>query len=1022
MSDNDNSLFERLGGEPAVDAAVDLFYRKVLGDDSIKRFFRSTDMDDQRAKQKAFLTMAFGGPNNYSGKDLTDAHARLVDDGLNDSHFDAVAGHLNATLKELGVPDDLIGEAMAIAASTRDDVLGKTNQAEASEEGNTAVADTASSAAVSDNAEVIELHSMLDSMPINVMMADPNTLELTYLNKASKDTFKAIEALLPISADEVLGSCIDIFHADASHQRGILADASNLPISTHIKLGDETLDLLVSPVFDGEGNYTNAMATWSIISEKVKADAESDRLQQMVENMPINVMMADPQTLELTYLNKSSRDTFKAIEHLLPVKAEDVLGSCIDVFHKDPAHQRSILTDASNLPVNSFIKLGDETLDLAVSAVNDKNGNYIAAMATWSIVTEKVKADAEADRLRQMVENMPINVMMADPQTLELNYLNKSSRDTFKAIEHLLPVKADDVLGSCIDIFHKDPAHQRSILTDASNLPVTSFIKLGEETLDLAVSAVNDKDGNYIAAMATWSIVTEKVKADAESDRLQQMVENMPINVMMADPETLELTYLNKSSRDTFKSIEHLLPVKSEDVLGSCIDIFHKDPSHQRKILRDSSNLPVASHIMLGSETLDLAVSAVNDKNGNYIAAMATWSVITEKVKADAESVRLQRMIEEMPINVMMADRETLELTYINRQARETLKSLQHLLPVNAEELLGQCIDIFHQDPSLQRRLLADVSNLPHSAKISLGDETLRLDVSAVIDASGNYIGPMVAWSVITGQVRIATNVSEVVDVVASAATELKASAESMVTSAEQTASQSTAVAAASEEVTSNVQTVSAAAEQLSSSVNEISRQVAESTRISEDAVAETDRTNEVVQGLAEAAQKIGDVVKLISDIAGQTNLLALNATIEAARAGEAGKGFAVVASEVKSLANQTAKATEDIAAQVGNIQSATNDAVGAIKGVGETINKLSEIATSISSAVEEQGAATGEISRNVQEAANGTQEVTGNITQVSTNASESGQSASQVLSAADGLSEEAEKMRTQITEFLDTI
>jgi len=901
MSDNDNSLYERLGGEPAVDAAVDLFYRKVLGDDSIKMYFRSTDMDDQRAKQKAFLTMAFGGPNSYSGKDLTNAHAHLVDDGLNDSHFDAVAGHLNATLRELGVPDDLIGEAMAIAAGTRHDVLGKANQATAAEEWNTAVADTASSAPVANNDEVVQLHSMLDSMPINVMMADPNTLELTYLNKASKDTFKAIEALLPISADEVLGSCIDVFHTDASHQRGILANASNLPISTHIKLGDETLDLLVSPVFDGDGNYTNAMATWSIISEKVKADAESDRLQQMVENMPISVMMADPQTLELTYHNKSSRDTFKTIEHLLPIKA-------------------------------------------------------------------------------------------------------------------------DDVLGSCIDVFHKDPAHQRSILTDASNLPITSFIKLGEETLDLAVSAVNDKKGNYIAAMATWSIVTEKVKADAEADRLQQMVENMPINVMMADPETLELTYLNKSSRDTFKSIEHLLPVRADDVLGSCIDIFHQDPSHQRKILTDPSNLPITSHIMLGAETLELAVSAVNDKNGNYIAAMATWSVITEKVKADAESVRLQRMIEEMPINVMMADRETLELTYINKQARETLKGLQHLLPVNADELLGQCIDILHQDPSMQRRLLGNVNNLPHSAKIKLGDETLRLDVSAVIDANSNYIGPMVAWSVITGQVQIATDVSEVVDVVAAAATQLKASAETMVTSAEQTASQSTAVAAASEEVTANVQTVSAAAEQLSSSVNEISRQVAESTRISEEAVAETDRTNEVVQGLAEAAQKIGDVVKLISDIAGQTNLLALNATIEAARAGEAGKGFAVVASEVKSLANQTAKATEDIAAQVGNIQSATNDAVGAIKGVGETINKLSEIATSISSAVEEQGAATGEISRNVQEAANGTQEVTGNITQVSTNASESGQSASQVLSAADGLSEEAEKMRTQITEFLDTI
>ncbi len=891
------SLFERIGGEPAVDAAVDLFYRKVLQDKSIKKFFASADMDDQRAKQKAFLTMAFGGPNKYTGKDLTQAHAKLVKDGLNDSHFDAVAGHLNATLQELDVPEDLIGEAMAIAAGTRDDVLGKS--ADKKPASKTPPASSASTGGGNEDAS--QLLNMLDSMPINVMMCDPETLELTYLNKSSKDTFKAIENLLPIKADEVLGACIDVFHTDPSYQRKVLADPSNLPISTHIMLGDETLDLLVSAVHDADGNYTNAMATWSVISEKVKMDAESARLEQMVENMPVNVMMCDPQTLELTYLNKASRDTLKAIESLLPIKADDILGCCIDVFHKDPSHQRKVLTDASNLPLSSHIKLGDETLDLMVSPVTDRDGNYIAAMATWSVITEKVKMDAETARLEQMVENMPINVMMCDPETLEMRYLNKSSRDTLKAIEHLLPIKADDILGCCIDVFHKDPAHQR-------------------------------------------------------------------------------------------------------------------------KLLADASNLPMSSHINLGAEILDLTISPVTDKEGNYIAAMATWSIITEKVKADAESIRLQRMIEEMPINVMMADRETLELTYVNRQARETLATLQHLLPVQASELLGTCIDVFHQDPSMQRRLLADPSNLPHSANIKLGDETLKLNVSAVIGASGEYIGPMIAWSVITGQIRIANNVSEVVNIVASSATELKASAEAMVASAEQTASQSTAVAAASEEVTSNIQTVSAAAEELTSSVNEISRQVTESTRISEEAVAETERTNVVVQGLAEAAQKIGDVVKLISDIAGQTNLLALNATIEAARAGEAGKGFAVVASEVKSLANQTAKATEDIAAQVGNIQSATNDAVGAIKGVGETINKLSEIATSISSAVEEQGAATGEISRNVQEAANGTQEVTGNITQVSTNASESGESAAQVLSAADGLAEEAEKMRTQIGEFVDTL
>jgi methyl-accepting chemotaxis protein len=393
-----------------------------------------------------------------------------------------------------------------------------------------------------------------------------------------------------------------------------------------------------------------------------------------------------------------------------------------------------------------------------------------------------------------------------------------------------------------------------------------------------------------------------------------------------------------------------------------------------------------------------------------------------EQSVAEAESGKLQRVIEDMPINVMMADADTLELTYLNKEARKTLTSLARYLPVSSDQMIGTCIDVFHKNPGIQRRILADPANLPVVAKIDVGPEVLKLTISPVMDIEGNYIGPMVAWSVVTGQVRIANEVQEVVGIVSSAATELKSSAESMSVSAAATAEQSTAVAGASEELTANIQTVAAAADQLAISVTEISRQVSESSRISQEAVSETERSNEVVMGLAEAAQKIGDVVKLISDIAGQTNLLALNATIEAARAGEAGKGFAVVASEVKSLANQTARATEDIATQVGNIQTATRNAVGAIKGVGQTIGNINDIGTAISAAVEEQGAATGEISRNVKEAATGTSEVTVNITSVSENASESGHSASQVLAAADGLSDQAERMQVQIKEFLDTM
>ncbi len=264
--------------------------------------------------------------------------------------------------------------------------------------------------------------------------------------------------------------------------------------------------------------------------------------------------------------------------------------------------------------------------------------------------------------------------------------------------------------------------------------------------------------------------------------------------------------------------------------------------------------------------------------------------------------------------------------------------------------------------------------------------------------------------------------VKAVVDTVASAATELQATAQSMTETADQTSGQATSAASAAEQAAANVEAVSAAAEELSAAVNEISRQVAESAAKAKAAVAEAEQTNATVRGLADASQKIGEVIELISDIADQTNLLALNATIEAARAGEAGKGFAVVASEVKSLANQTAKATEEISAQIDAIQQATGNAVKAIEGIGRTIGEMDEITATIAAAVEEQGAATGEISRNVQEAAEGTQTASTNASNVTQTAAETGAAASQVLEAAGELARQAEALKGEVETFLGRI
>ena len=317
---------------------------------------------------------------------------------------------------------------------------------------------------------------------------------------------------------------------------------------------------------------------------------------------------------------------------------------------------------------------------------------------------------------------------------------------------------------------------------------------------------------------------------------------------------------------------------------------------------------------------------------------------------------------------------------------------------------MAQAVEVFKQSAIEREALEREQAKQRESEEERLHQETARAEnVSRLIEEFD------------------ATAVS-VLSNVATAADQMKSSANTMTATADETHQRSTAVSAASEEASTNMQTVASATEEMTSSVQEISRRVSHSAEIATSAVEQATATNEKVEGLAAAAQKIGEVVNLINDIADQTNLLALNATIEASRAGEAGKGFAVVASEVKSLAGQTAKATEEISAQIGAMQSSTEEAVAAIQEIGKTIGEISEVATTVASAVEEQDAATREIAENIQQAASGTHDVSSNITEVSRGAQETGSVAQQVLEASEQLSQQAGALQNAISSFLDGV
>lgn len=566
-----------------------------------------------------------------------------------------------------------------------------------------------------------------------------------------------------------------------------------------------------------------------------------------------------------------------------------------------------------------------------------------------------------ASGLYSMLESAPINIMCADKE-LNIQYLNPASKKTLKSLEHLLPIRIEKFIGANIGIFHEDPSHQERLLSDPGNLPHTAVINVGEEKLNLLVSAMYGAEGEYLGPMVTWEVITQKLKKDNEIARITSMMENAPTNIMCADKEGT-IQYLNPKSRETLTKLESLLPIKVSEIEGSSFDIFHKEPSHQREIIKDEIGMPLQAQIEVGPEVLDLLVSPMYGADGAYIGPMVTWEVITQKLKQEKELADAQ-------------DRERAAAEELSQKVNDILEVVQ----MAAEGDLTQSVPVSGEDAIGQ---------------MGEGIETL---ISSLRDSLEGIAGN-------AGSLAVASE-------------ELTATSQQMSANSEETTAQAGVVAKASKKVAENVETVSTGTQELSASIKEIASSAMQAAGIANEAVQVADTTNQTVSKLGESSQEIGQVIKVITSIAQQTNLLALNATIEAARAGDAGKGFAVVANEVKELAKETAKATEDISRKIEAIQTDTQESVSAIAKIGEVIGQINDIQGTIASAVEEQTATTNEMARNVSNANNGTQDIVQNISGVATAAEETSRGATGVESAASDLSKMAASLKEMVGKF----
>ena len=491
------------------------------------------------------------------------------------------------------------------------------------------------------------------------------------------------------------------------------------------------------------------------------------------------------------------------------------------------------------------------------------------------------------------------------------------------------------------------------------------------------------------------------------------MLEYTQQNVMFAD-RNYNITYMNPKSFETLKTLEQYLPVKVEQIKGNSIDVFHKNPTHQRRILSDERNLPMKSIINVGPEKLSLFFAPIFNAKKEYIGSMVTWDIETERIALQEQMDKMKSVVENAPINIMLADLDFV-IRYVNPASLETLRKIEKLLPVPADRVVGSSIDIFHKHPAVQRKILASEKNLPHRAKIKLGDEFLDLLVSPLFSSDKKYLGPMVTWSIITDKVRLEQELMETSQTLSAATAELAATAKHLQNNSNKTAQDTQTLASNSQELSNGFQAVAANMEEMSASIKEISRSSADAASKSQQALQRASSTNHTIELLGASSKEIGNVIKVISSIAQQTNLLALNATIEAARAGEAGRGFAVVANEVKELAKQTALATEDITVKIEALQRDSNASVGAIKDISSHIESLNSIAASIATAVEEQNATTNEVSRVVQESAKGVGRIAEVITVVSKSTSQNSEGSSQALTAIQSLSDLTERLNRLI-------